>query len=257
MNLFEAFISGVVQGLTEFLPVSSSGHLVLLHHYLGFKEPQLIFDIFLHAGTLLAILVYFRKDILHAFTKDRKFLLLIIVGCIPTGFIGILFESIFKEAFGSVKLVGFMFITTAVLLFCGDIAARFRQHHSETRPKLGFGKALIIGAMQGVAALPGLSRSGATIATALICQVRKKEAIKYSFLMAVPAVIGALIFEMKDFNNTAAILMPQLIIGVFTAFLVGLAAIYYMIQAIIKDRLYFFGIYCFLAGIVVLIKVYL
>ena len=257
MSLWEAILSGILQGASEFLPISSSGHLVLLHHYLGYKEPQLLFDIFLHTGTLLAILVYFRKDIWLAFTKERKFLLLIIIGCIPTGIIGFLFESRFKEAFGSIKLVGFMLLLTAVFLFCGDIASRFREHHPHTHPKLGFGKALIIGAIQGIAALPGLSRSGATISMGLICQVRKKEAIKYSFLMAVPAVVGALIFELRDFQGLGALSLPQIVAGTTAAFLVGLVAIYYLIQAIIKDRLYFFGIYCLLVGSAVLIKVYL
>ena len=257
MSILEAVLSGILQGAAEFLPISSSGHLVLLHHYFGYKQPQLLFDIFLHIGTLLAILVYFRKDIWSAFTKERRLLLLILIGCIPTAIVGFLFGAFFRQAFVDIKLMGFMLIATALFLFCADYAARLRKHHSDTKPKLGFGKALIIGTIQGIAALPGLSRSGATISTALICQVRKKEAITYSFLLAIPAIIGALIFELRNPGNTEAVLFPQVIAGTLSAFLVGLVAIYYLIRAITKDRLSLFGIYCLLVGSAVLIKVHI
>ncbi|UCH12594.1 MAG: undecaprenyl-diphosphate phosphatase [Candidatus Omnitrophota bacterium] len=257
MNLLEAILSGVLQGLTEFLPVSSSGHLVLLHYYFGYKQPQLLFDTFLHVGTLLAILVYFRKDIWLIFTKQRYFLILILIGCIPTGIIGFLFEPFFRQAFVNIKLAGFMLITTAIFLFCGDFGARLREHHPETRSRLGIAKALIIGTVQGVSALPGLSRSGITISTALICQVRKREAVRYSFLLAIPVIIGTLIFELNNLGSVKGIFIPQVIAGSLCSFLTGLVAIYYLIKAIIKDRLSLFGIYCFLAGAAVLIKVYI
>ena len=256
MNLWEAILSGILQGATEFLPISSSGHLVLLHHYFGYKDSQLLFDIFLHLGTLLAIVVYFRKDIRLAFTKERTLPLLVLIGCIPTAIIGFLFGTFFRQAFVNIKLVGFMLITTALFLFCADYAARLRKHHPDSKPRLGFGKALIIGTMQGIAALPGLSRSGATISTALICQVKKREAITYSFLLAIPAIIGALVFELRNMGNIEAVLFPHVIAGILSAFLVGLLAIHYLIQAIIKDKLSLFGIYCLLAGSAVLFKVY-
>ncbi len=256
MSIWEATLSGILQGATEFLPISSSGHLVLLHHYFGYKHPQLLFDIFLHLGTILAIAVYFRKDIWLAFTKERTLLLLVLIGCVPTAIIGFLFAPFFRQAFVNIKLVGFMLITTALFLFCADYASRLRQHNANSNPKLGFGKALIIATIQGIAALPGLSRSGLTISAALICQVRKKEAIRYSFLLAIPAIIGALIFELTNLGNAEVVLFPQVIAGISSAFLMGLLAIYYLIQAIIKDRLSLFGIYCLLVGSAVLIKVY-
>lgn len=257
MNIWEAILSGILQGASEFLPISSSGHLVLLHHYFGYKHPQLLFDIFLHLGTLLAILVYFRKDIWLVLTKEKNLLLLILIGSVPTGIIGFLYEPFFKQAFDNIKLVGFMLIVTAFVLFCGDFAARLKKHHPGSKPKLGFGKALIIGTMQGIAALPGLSRSGLTISTALICQARKREAIRFSFLLAIPAIIGALVFELRNLNDIKTILIPQVIAGTFAAFLVGLVAIYYLIQAIINDKLSLFGIYCLLIGSAVLIRVYI
>jgi undecaprenyl-diphosphatase len=255
MSLWEAVIAGILQGVTEFLPVSSSGHLVLLHRYFGHKTPQLLFDIFLHVGTLFAIFVYFRKDIIGLFTKEKKSLLLIFISCIPTSIIGIFIESFFKNAFSNIKLVGLMLIITAAFLFLADFTIRLKK---ESGPGgVNIVRALIIGAMQGIAALPGLSRSGVTISTALVCGVKKQDAIRYSFLLAIPAIIGAFIFELKDLGSIYSASIPQIFIGTFTAFLVGLAAIYILVKTIMKNKLFLFAGYCLFLGTAALIKSYM
>lgn len=257
MSFLEAVLSGIVQGACEFLPISSSGHLVLLHSYFGYKEPQVSFDIFLHVGTLLAILVYFRNDIKLVLTKERDFFALVLVASIPTGIIAFMLEPIIREAFVNIRLVGFMLIVTAVLLFLGDAGSKFRVHSSSSKTGLGFGKALIIGIAQGFSTLPGLSRSGATISAALISQVRKKEAIRFSFLLAIPAIIGALIFELRHVESLGTMALSNILAGTITAFFVGLVAIYYLIQAITKDRIYVFGIYCMLVGAAVIVRTFI
>jgi len=249
VSISQAVFSGIIQGVTEFLPVSSSGHLVLLHHYFGYKQPQLLFDIFLHVGTLFAVLVYFKRDIQLLFTKERRFLSLILIGCVPTAIIGFAFEYFFREAFMNIKLVSVMLIVTALFLFGADYITRLREKSKDTNLKpLGVGKALIIGAMQGLAILPGISRSGTTISTALICRINKEEAIRYSFLLAIPAIVGALVFELRNFDSIKTVLIPQVVAGALSAFLVGLVAIYYLIKAVIKKKLFLFGIYCLITG---------
>ncbi|MFH0731338.1 MAG: undecaprenyl-diphosphate phosphatase [Candidatus Omnitrophota bacterium] len=256
MNLWEAALSGILQGISEFLPISSSGHLVLLHHFFGYKEPQILFDIILHIGTLFAILVYFRNDIVSIFTKRRYFLYLIMIGLIPTGVIGFLFEAFFRQAFSSIKLVGFMLILTSAVLFSADFVTSYMKKRGAHRLKFGVAQALIIGIAQGISALPGLSRSGVTISTALMCRVTKEHAIRYSFLMAIPAVLGALFLELRNTDALSVIFTPQMIVGFFSAFIVGLVAIYYVIMAVTREKLWFFGVYCLLVGGVVLVKAY-
>lgn len=250
MTLHEAVIAGVIQGIAEFLPISSSAHLVLLHHYFGHKEAQLLFDIFLHIGSLLAICVYFRKDIIAIFKKEKKLLLLVIIGCIPTGVIGVLFKSFFKQAFVNIKLVGAMLLLNAFLLFSADLVTRLRKKEWSG---LKFWKALVIGTAQGAAILPGLSRSGVTISAALLSNVKKMDAIKYSFLLAIPAILGALAFELKDVGSFSGISVGGTITGTLIAFLVGLVAIYCLIKSLLKDKLFLFGIYCFIIGSIALV----
>jgi undecaprenyl-diphosphatase len=252
MSYPEAIISGLVQGLTEFLPVSSSGHLVILHHYFGYQEPQILFDIFLHVGTLFAIIIYFWYDIINLFTKDRHLLKLILIGFIPTAIVGFVFKGLFEALFVDIKAVGFMLMVTAGFLLMGEAAARMQDEKRLNAIPLGWIRALIIGLVQGLAIIPGISRSGSTIASGLLLRLSRKEAIRFSFLLSIPAILGALLFQIIDTGIIGAVTLPMLV-GAFFAFIIGLAAISILVTAVYKSRLKFFAIYCLLAGILVLV----
>lgn len=252
MGYAEAIISGIVQGLTEFLPVSSSGHLVILHHYFGYKEPQILFDIFLHIGTLFAVLIYFRHDIIKIVTKERRLLGLVLIGSIPTAIIGFLFKDIYETLFADMKVVGLMLIVTAGFLFLGQWALKSQSKEKVNNGPLGWLKAVVIGLVQGISIIPGISRSGSTIAAGLLLRLDRKEAVRFSFLLAIPAITGALLFKLADAGR-AVVITPLMLAGVISAFLVGLAAIYILIKAVYAGRLKFFGIYCLLVGGAVLI----
>jgi undecaprenyl-diphosphatase len=246
MSYAQAIISGIVQGITEFLPISSSGHLVILHNLFGYKEPQLLFNLFLHAGTLLAVLAYFHKDIINMLTKDRRLFLAVIIGSLPTALIGYFFKDIFESLFANIVIVGIMLYVTAVLLFLADIAGQRKEGLSSNSP--GVFKSIIIGIIQAISIIPGISRSGSTISGAMLLKIDKKMAVKFSFLLSIPAILGALILKLSDLNNTGITYLPQMMAGTLFAFLFGLGAIYLLIKTVIKGKLKFFAIYCLFAG---------
>jgi len=250
MSHVEAVISGIVQGITEFLPISSSGHLVILHHYFGFKEPQLLFDLFLHIGTLFAVVVYFWRDIIKLFTTQRKLLLLIVIGTIPTVLIGYYFKDTLESFFTDIKLVGIMLIATALFLFTADWAGR-RKYVSTQMSGLTWLKSLVIGIVQGIAIIPGISRSGSTISSAVLLKVDKAQAIRFSFLLSIPAIIGALVLKLASAAGGPSI-TTNMLIGAFFAFIFGLGAIYLLIKCVVNSNLKFFGFYCLVAGGVIL-----
>ena len=191
MSYAQAIISGIVQGITEFLPVSSSGHLVILHNYFGYKEPQLLYNIFLHTGTLFAVVVYFWKDIINVIAKEHRLLLAVIIASIPTAFIGYFFKDIFESLFANIIIVGIMLYITAALLFLADIAGK-RQASMAVTKTPGIFKSIIIGIVQGISIIPGISRSGATISSGMLLRIDKEMAVKFSFLLSIPAILGAL-----------------------------------------------------------------
>ncbi|NQT89809.1 MAG: undecaprenyl-diphosphate phosphatase [Candidatus Omnitrophica bacterium] len=246
--MVEAIISGVVQGLTEFLPISSSGHLVLLHRYFGYQEPRLIFDIFLHVGTLFAVIVYFWRDIINLITKQKRLLLLIIIASIPTAVIGFLFKDLLKSLFVNVRVVGIMLFVTAGFLFIGEWAAGRKKD----KTGLSWFKALVIGIVQGISIIPGISRSGSTISTGMFLGLEKKEAVRFSFLLSIPAILGALAFMLRNGAGMSVDTL-SLLAATASAFVVGLAAIYILIKAVARARLKFFAIYCLLMGTLILL----
>ena len=216
MNWIEAVVLGVVQGLTEFLPVSSSGHLVLFQHLFGLVEPELLFDISVHLGTLLAVLVVFYRDILQIlealvqlpglvrsaggwgalFTAhpEIRLVAMIVAGCIPTALLGILFAKVAEQLFGTLWLVG------AALLVTGTFLWFTQRQNAVGRPigQMRIKDALIIGLIQGLAIIPGISRSGATISAALYLGVDRELAGRFSFLLAIPAILGALVLGLDS-----------------------------------------------------------
>ena len=256
MDIIDSIILGIIQGLTEFLPVSSSGHLELGKAILGdnsVPEESLLFTVVLHFATALSTIVIFRKDILEiikglfkpAFNQDRQFAVKIILSMLPAVIVGLFFEEQLEQLFGSnILLVGCMLLVTAVLLFLADKA-------KNTNKKVGFKDALIIGVSQAIAMLPGISRSGATISTSVLLGNDKTKAARFSFLMVVPLIFGKmakdilggeLSFESQNITALSA--------GFIAAFVSGLFACTWMIALVKKSKLSYFAIYCVIVGLI-------
>ncbi len=244
MGFFEAVISGIVQGVTEFLPISSSGHLVILHRLIGLQGPQIFFDIFLHLGTLVAIFIVFWRDIIDAITIKNKTAFFVIIGTLATVAFVVLFEKRVEPAFGNVKFVGAMLILTGVWLVLGGFL-RF----GTTGPLSG-AKAVIIGLVQGIATLPGISRSGTTISTGLFLGLDPSAAARFSFLLCIPAIIGAFLLKIKDASLIG--FNPNYLVGFIVSCIVGVLSLKLLLRIVYKNKLHWFGAYCMLVGVLVL-----
>jgi undecaprenyl-diphosphatase len=255
MDVLDAIILGAIQGLTEFLPVSSSGHLELGKVVLGLEtEVGLLFSIFLHAATALSTLVVFRKDIadilkgLLAFrwNESYQFVLLIVISIIPL-VPYVFFKKEIEPFFeGRILWVG------CFLLLTGSLLLLTHYFGNKEGKEVGPLQAFIIGIAQAIAVLPGISRSGATIATGLLLGVDKSKVARFSFLMVLPPILGAALLELKDYLEEpaahAAIGTAPLIAGFIAAFVVGFAACTWMIGIVKKGKLSYFAYYCFLVG---------
>lgn len=243
MEALNAIILGIVQGLTEFLPVSSSGHLVIFQELLNFNTPGIIMEVILHAGTLLAVLFFYRKE-LHKLSSE--YLTLIAIGTIPAGIIGLLFNNSIESLFQSLTLVAFALIVTGVMNFYSD---KQKTSKSGLNPR----DALIIGLFQAFAIIPGISRSGATIFSALVLGKERSEAAKFSFLLSVPAILGANILELATFEGSLGIDYMTLIVGLAVSFVVGVFAIKLMVNFVKSRTLKIFAVYTFILGISILV----
>jgi len=260
MNAFEALILGIVQGLTEFLPVSSSGHIELGKAILNIQTTDnLLYSIIVHGATALSTIIVFRKTIVDLISgllqfKNNEALhysLKIVLSMIPVGIVGILFEEKLEALFtGNVLLVGSMLIITGILL-------TFTYLSKNTNMDVSYGRAFAIGIAQAFAILPGVSRSGSTISTALILGVDKEKATRFSFLMVLLPIIGATLLKVKDYFETPAlaggISTAALVIGFVSAFISGLLACTWMIKIVKRGKLIYFAYYCFAIGIVSII----
>lgn len=255
MTIIESIVLGIIQGFTEFLPVSSSGHLELAKVILGdtsVPEESLTFTVVLHFATALSTLVIFRKEVLEIFrglfqlkwNEEAKFSAKIILSMIPAVFVGLLFEEQLAVFFsGNLLLVGFMLLLTAVLLLLADKA-------KSTNKKVSFSNAILIGVSQAIAMLPGISRSGATISTSVLLGIDRTKAARFSFLMVVPLIFGKigkdvlsgdLNFQSSEFITISA--------GFIAAFVAGLLACKWMISLVKKSKLSYFSLYCAIVGI--------
>ncbi|RLJ00947.1 MAG: hypothetical protein DRP08_06120 [Candidatus Aenigmatarchaeota archaeon] len=261
MTLAEAIISGIVQGVTEFLPVSSSGHLALLHNVFHLGGRGIFFDVCLHAGTLAAIIVYFSRDIRSlVLGKQHFWLSCITVGTIPACIFAVLFDNKISSYFGDPRKVGFMFLGTAMFLFAAQLylALKARRELSGQRDLRGHSddisikNSLMVGLAQAFALFPGISRSGVTISTGIVRGMRTDTAFRFSFLLAIPIIAGAVIYEAAK-NMFKGDMMPEspfvYVAGTVTAFLVGLATLPLLLKAVKAHRLYIFGIYCLVLGV--------
>lgn len=254
MGFWEALILGIVQGLTEFLPVSSSGHLELGKALFGdnsLPEESLLFTVVVHAATALSTIVVFRKDILEIlrglfqfkWNEETEFSVKIIVSMVPAAFIGVLFNDEIEALFNKqILLVGAMLIITGLLLFLADRAKR-------TEKQVGYGHAVLIGISQAIAILPGISRSGSTISTSVLLGIDREKAARFSFLMVVPLILGKMAKDVLDGNISSELTntMP-LIVGFTAAFISGLVACTWMISLVKKSQLRYFSYYCFAVG---------
>jgi len=260
MNWLEALILGILQGLTEFLPVSSSGHLELGGVLFGLQDPDefFTFNILVHGATFLSVLVVFRRDITtliinlfrFQWNPETRFVVLLLVSAIPVAITGLLFEEQIAAFFqGRIIFVGCMLLLTAIILFLTRFAPPQNQD-------LTFTRALLIGLAQTIAVLPGISRSGATISTALLLGVERKKAVRFSFLMVLIPVFGAnflRILKLSSGSQAASADAFPLLIGSIAAFLAGLAACRWMISIVAKGRIEYFSLYCLLAGLTAII----
>ncbi|QNJ97236.1 undecaprenyl-diphosphate phosphatase [Constantimarinum furrinae] len=255
MDIWDAVILGIIQGFTEFLPVSSSGHLELGKAILGdtsVPEESLLFTVILHFATALSTLLVFRKDVVEIFkgllkfswNEETKFTVKIIISMLPAIVIGLLFEEQLEAFFGgNIAFVGAMLIVTAILLWLAD-----RAKH--TGKKVSFTNALIIGISQAIAMLPGISRSGATISTSVLLGNDKSKAARFSFLMVVPLIFGKIAKDVLGgeltVENTNIMVVGA---GFVAAFICGLIACTWMIALVRKSKLSYFAVYCILIGI--------
>jgi undecaprenyl-diphosphatase len=257
MSIIEAIILGIIQGLTEFLPVSSSGHLELGKALLGVKiSDDLLFSVIVHAATMLSTVAVFYKDIGQIikdifkleWNESTQFAAKIIVSMIPVGIVGVFFKSEVEQFFeGNIVSVGFMLCLTGVLLLLTHFL-RNRQGGEVT-----FGRAIAIGIAQAVAILPGISRSGATISTAILVGTDRSQAARFSFLMVLLPIVGATILEMKDYfeqsTESQDLSGIVLVAGFIAAFISGLIACKWMINIVKRGKLIYFAAYCLLIGI--------
>ena len=239
MNLIiQAVILGIIQGFTEFLPVSSSAHLVIFQDLLGFEENQILLDIVLHLGTLFALIVFLFKDIKRFL--EKRLLCYLLLATVLTAAIVILGEDFFISMFSSAERVALPLFITGLILLC---TKRFRQG-KRSWSDLKIGDGFWLGIAQGLSVVPGLSRSGITISALLFRNVQRETAFKFSFLASILAILGALLFEIRDLSEVAFSEFGYMAIGSFAAFLSGLIGLKIVFGVIHKARLHLFGYYC-------------
>lgn len=256
MSYLEAIILGLIQGLTEFLPVSSSGHLELAKALFGdnsLPEESLTFTVILHFATALSTLIVFRSEVLQIlrglfqfkWNDEMIFSLKIILSMVPAVIIGLLFEEQLESFFGGkILLVGFMLLVTALLLLLADKA-------KNTTKNVSYSNALVVGVSQAIAMLPGISRSGATISTSVLLGIDRTKAARFSFLMVVPLIFGKVAKDiMGGHVNFESAQFGQMTLGFVAAFLSGLFACTWMITLVKKSKLSYFAIYCAIIGLI-------
>lgn len=270
MTAFQSIILGILQGVAEFLPISSSGHLAVAQKLFGLEEVPLLFDVFLHLATLLAVCIFFRKKIfslLCTFVRvifpkknpdeeefvvqhqERRYIVAVISATVITGAIGIFTSKVVPEV--SVRIVCAGFIVTAFLLIASSIVERkSKSIESDEEKAPSFLQSLIIGFAQGIGTLPGISRSGSTISASLFCGVNRNVAGEFSFIVSIPAILGAFLLELKDLGKvTGSVGTVPLIAGCAAAFVSGYLALAFLMKIIKKGRLQWFAAYLIPLGI--------
>lgn len=243
MSFFQAAVLGIVQGLTEFLPISSSGHLVLVPSLLGWEQQSLAFDTFLHMGTVSALIIYFFKDLIKI-AKDLKLITLLIVGSIPAGILGFLFEDAFEQVFRSSSSVVIFLLAGSFLMFIAEWRYKkvwYNERIGEIE-KISKKKSFLIGVFQSLALFPGFSRSGATISSGMLFGLTRENAARFSFLLSIPIIVGASVYKVLSSYSELSF-DAVLFTGYLSSFLVGMAAISFLLKFLKNNDLYVFVIY--------------
>jgi len=253
----EAFFLGILQGITEFLPISSSGHLVAAQYFFGIREPQLMFNIVLHLGTMSALILLYGKDIFRLTQSlgprrfypgpedkqkmDRKFVLLLIIASIPTALIGMYLSKYADQLFSSLFVAGIGLLVTGMILFSTKFA---KKKNGDISPK----KALLVGIAQGIAVIPGISRSGFTIATGMMTGADKMTVARFSFILSIPAVAGATLLEWMKMDPSQSTLGFEGLTGFAMALVSGYFALIFLLRLLAHGKFHRFAYYCWALG---------
>lgn len=256
MTVIHALILGIVQGLGEFLPISSSAHLVLIPWLFGWEDPGLTFDVALHMGTLLAVVLYFWKDWVRLFkaalkrgaSEDKRIFWYLVVATIPGGLFGFALEKKAETAFRSPLLIGIMMIVMGIILYLADRKRQIRQMDTMTLTD-----AIWIGLSQALAIIPGVSRSGSTMTTARLLDMKREDAARFSFLMSAPIILGAGVLKLRHLT-VASINLP-FSVGVISSFVVGILSISFLLQYLKTSNFGLFVGYRFFIGVIVILFV--
>lgn len=268
MEFLKAVILGIVQGLTEFLPVSSSGHLVIFQNFINMKT-DLFFDVMLHVGTLISVFIVYWEDISRMFIEFlamirdaikgkfslknpyRRFTFMVIIACIPTGLMGVFLNDYFEQLFGGFTFVGFALIITGAVLVIGE---KLGNGH-KSMGNINIVDALVIGIFQGIAITPGISRSGSTIVGGLFRGFNRELATKFSFIVSIPTVLGAALLEGKDALEVGilSVNLVAMLSGIIASAVAGVFAIKVMIRILNRGKLHYFSYYCWAMGLFVII----
>jgi undecaprenyl-diphosphatase len=261
MGFLEAIVLAIVQALTEFLPVSSSGHLVVLQYLFGLREPLVAFDVLLHVGSLIAVLIFFRRQVIDLAVAivapsrvpgGRKLIGLILLSTVCTAVIGLGFQDFVEAQFQTPAAVGLFWILTAGLLFG---VGKFAQG-SKLVSEITISDAALIGLFQGVAILPGVSRAGATIVAGMMCGLHPKEAANYAFLIFIPAILGASVLKLKELSGVGSGEMTVYVVATLVAVAISYAAIWILFKLLQRRMLQPFAWYCLGAGSVTMIAMF-
>jgi len=256
-HLLEAILLGIIQGIAEWLPISSTGHLRLAEYFMNIQVP-ILFDVTLHIGTLAVILLFFRKDVKQIFTdflnlgiksENGRLVPLIIVGTIPTALIGLAFSDLIESTFRSPMPIAAVLTVCGILLYSSKLS-------KEKTDTITYKTALVFGTAQGIAIIPGLSRSGTTIAIALLLGLKREKAFKFSFLLSIPAIIGALGLTLIKEHETLAqsgFGLPEILVGAIAATIVGYFALRLVHKTLENRKFHLFAFYCWLAGITLIL----
>jgi len=262
VSILEAIVLGAVQGLTEFIPISSSGHLVVVPELLGWKQPGLAFDVLLHVASLLALLVYFSGDLvdlargtLAGDRAARRLVWLLAVGTVPAALAGLLLGDFFEQEFKKAKPAALQLLITAVILVAAEVVFRYQERRAAERGAhlrdlndVELPDSLAVGVAQAVAIVPGISRSGATIGAGLSLGITRDASARFAFLLAIPALFGAALVKLPDLGATSPGAGAG-IAGFVTSLVMSYAAIWGLIRYLRTNTLYPFAIYCAIAGI--------
>jgi undecaprenyl-diphosphatase len=261
--VIEAAVLGVVQGLTEFIPISSSGHLVLVPEALGWGQPGLAFDVLLHAGSLIALLIYFSGELIDlsrgAIQGDRasrRLVMLLIIGNVPAAIAGLVWGDYFEEAFKDASAAAIQLGLTAIILVGAELILRYHQRRTANTggglrkmEDMNVLDASVVGVAQAVSILPGISRSGSTIGAGLAMSISRDDAARFAFLLAIPALFGAMVIELPELDG-ASLGVPAAVVGFLSSLVFSYVAIWGLIRYLKRNTLYPFAAYCVVAAIV-------